>query len=99
MFTVKQKHINGDYEYTVKTTYDWSPTYEMFDGNLLVSDIDYMNNGVYIGLGYQIDEQQEKVVMFYIPEHNPKQEPEDWDLFWKNNPEPTTAEEWEKYIL
>ena len=25
-------------------------------------------------------------------------EPEDWDEFWDNNPEPKTAEEWEKYI-
>lgn len=96
---VKQNRVNGDYEYMVFKTLNWNPKYEMFNGELYVSDIDFIGNGRYLAWAYDVDNQKEKQVNFYIPEHNPEIEPLDWDIFWESHQEPKIAEEWEKYII
>jgi len=96
---VKQNRINGDYEYMVSKKLNWNPKYEMFNGELYVSDTEFIGQGRYRANAYHVDDQKEIQVEFYIPEHNPANEPADWEVFWYNNPEPETAEEWEKYII
>ena len=96
---VNKYKIHGDNEYIIKEKLFWNPIYSMCDNNLLVSDIEFIGNGKYRAWAYDVDDQQEIRIQFYIPHHNPEHEPNDWNEFWDNNPEPEIAEEWEKYLM
>ena len=94
---INQTQVKGDYEYQIEKQLFWKPKYHYKD--MLISDIDYGENGKYGALAYDLEYEEELHLKFYIPQHNPEIEPDNWDKFWKENPEPETIEEWFTYLI